>query len=91
MVDLRVPTVRSVFEANPLIRFLGGCASKSNELAGFYLRPLVVLDFQGDFWALCSLGFLQAHFDFGIAAGYVNSGQRVYHGRGNSGAFLGCR
>jgi hypothetical protein len=43
----------------------------------------------GDLLAFYGLGLLQAHPDFGIAAGYVNSGQRVYHGRGNSTAFLG--
>ena len=43
----------------------------------------------GDFpWPL-GLGILQAHSDFGIAAGNVNSGQRVYHGRGNSITFSG--
>lgn len=43
----------------------------------------------GDLLASYGLGLLRAHSDFGIAAGYVNSGQRVYHGRGNSTAFLG--
>jgi hypothetical protein len=41
------------------------------------------------FYGLHGLGILTAHSDFGVAAGYVNSGQRVYHGRGNSTAFLG--
>jgi hypothetical protein len=36
-----------------------------------------------------ALGILIAHSDFGVAAGYVNSGQRVYHGRGNSAVFSG--
>jgi len=51
--------------------------------------PDVVNPFVNPHRATSFFGIISAHFDFGIAAGYVNSGQRVYHGRGNSTAFLG--
>jgi hypothetical protein len=56
-----------------LLRSYGpyGVLRRACSFAGGFLGPL---------WP----GIVQAHFDFGIAAGYVNSGQRVYHGRSNS-------
>jgi hypothetical protein len=53
------------------LRPLWGCYAGHVPSLGVFLGP-------------CGPGIVQAHFDFGIAAGYVNSGQRVYHGRGNS-------
>jgi hypothetical protein len=63
-------------------------------LSGSFSYPLAVSSLAGaSLWVISpwpsGLGILQANSDFGIAAGNVNSGQRVYHGRGNSTAFSG--